>query len=286
MKRVFHPGDDWLYMKLYSGPETGEEWLANVFPKIVREVEVRQLVSSFFFLRYADPLFHLRIRFKLKNNEYLAGVLQIVRNFSSEFYKDEMIWKTEIGTYEREMERYGEDWIETAEQVFAIDSKYWLRILSDLRKDEDGENKRWQVALVNTHEIFSYFDYQMDARITLLTKMVDTLYNEMGGGKKLRLQIDQKFRKNNSFLERIIKHPDELKISSLAGSEEVRSDSVKKLPGFIKQVKSWDVEMSESRVSDIIHLSLNRGLRSKHRIHELVIYSFLKRLYISLKARG
>ncbi len=286
MKRVFHPGDDWLYMKLYSGPETGEEWLANVFPDIVREVETRQLASSFFFLRYADPLFHLRIRFKLKNNEYLAGVLQIVRNFSSEFYKDEMIWKTEIGTYEREMERYGEDWIETAEQVFAIDSKYWLSILSDLRKDEDGENKRWQVALLNTHKIFSYFDYQMDARITLLTKMVDTLYNEMGGGKKLRLQIDQKFRKNNSFLEKIIKHPDELKISSLTGSEEVRSDSIKRLPEFINQVKSWDVEMSESRVSDIIHLSLNRGLRSKHRIHELVIYSFLKRLYISLKARG
>ncbi len=286
MKRTFHPGDDWLYVKLYSGPDTAEEYLATKLPDIIKEWESRLLIDGAFFIRYADPLLHLRIRFSMKNQECFSDVLDVLKEFSSEFLQNGMIWKMEIGTYEREMERFGEDWIETAEHIFAIDSRFWLSILSDLREDEEGENKRWQVALLDIHQIFNHFDVLMDDRIILLTRMINTLYTELGGDKKLRWQINGKFRKYNLHLKRILNHPDEILIGSYMDMEAERSIRMQNIPGFINNVKSWDNEIREVRISDIIHLSINRGLRSKHRMHELVIYSFLKRLYISSIAGG
>ncbi len=286
MKRVFFPGEEWLYLRLYLGPETAEYWLANILPSLLAELENQGMVKKCFYLRYLDPAFHLRIRFEIIKPEFFGPVVQMCQEYSKDLYEEKLIWKVEIGSYDRELERFGNDWIEAAENIFTFDTRFWLSILPELYDNDEGENKRWQVALLSAHGILIDFAFPIESRIELVTKMVDTLSHEIGGGKKLRLQIDEKFRKSRSQLENILVDSKELKLPVFINAINNRSDSIKNIPAFEESVKSWDSKLRETRIADLIHLSLNRGLRSRHRMQELVLYSFLKQLYVSARARS
>ncbi len=268
------------------GPETAETWLANVFPTLLQTLENNKLIKKCFYLRYLDPSFHLRIRFELVKTEYFGSVVQFCRRLSEDLYEEELIWKTEIGSYERELERYGHDWMENAEEIFSYDTKFWLSILPQLREDSDGENKRWQAALLSAHSILNDFNFPMDGRIELLKRMVDTLSVEIGGGKTLRLQIDKELRKHRAKLESMLSSPEAFDLEGFSKAVELRSELIREKLSINDRADSWDTITKENRASDLIHLSFNRGLRSKYRMHELVIYSFLKHLYVSAMARS
>ena len=56
-------GGEWIYYKIYSGVDTADEII-----KIVNEIALKlfdqKVIELWFFIRYADPTQHLRIRFK------------------------------------------------------------------------------------------------------------------------------------------------------------------------------------------------------------------------------
>jgi len=286
MKTLFYPGDKWLYIKLYMGPETAESWLTGILPALLLELKEKSMTANFFFIRYLDPFFHIRLRFELNNPEYFSTLVRLCREHSMDYFENEMIWKAEIGTYEREVERYGEDWILNAEKIFSCDSEFWLAILPSLREGEENGQKRWLAALLSASSLIDNFGLYDNARISLLEKMVDTLSKEMQGGKNLRLQIDKKFRENRHLLERVMSGRENLILEDLPGALKKRSLQIGSIPDFKEIIGGWDEMTSKSRISDIIHLSLNRGLRSKHRMQELVIYSFLLQLYVSDRAKN
>ena len=274
-----------MYIRLYTGPDACEEWLVEILPVLVRELEDKGMINCWFFVKYYDPHYHLRIRFRLLKDEYMSDVVKIIKDSSLHFLSNDLIWKFEIGSYERELERYGEDWIESTEDIFSFDSSFWLGIFSKIRRGEDGEEKRWQAAVYNVHLIFNAFSVEISDRIVLLNKMCDSLFHEMGGGKKLKLMLDEKYRAKREQLDIIFSNPDELKIEGFKSAAELRSKRLTNLSRDNNPVKSNDKGRRMSFVSDIIHMSSNRGFRSKHRLHELVIYSFVKQLYISAEAR-
>ena len=62
-RKSFGPGSQWLYAKLYLGDQAFEELLRDVAPLISRWRE-STVVDRWFFVRYADPEPHLRVRFR------------------------------------------------------------------------------------------------------------------------------------------------------------------------------------------------------------------------------
>src|SRR5207253_1369387 len=63
VRRTFTPGSDWLYAKLYTGSATADSLLLDVVAPLARELLAADAVDSWFFIRYADPDWHLRVRF-------------------------------------------------------------------------------------------------------------------------------------------------------------------------------------------------------------------------------
>src|SRR5207237_523935 len=59
--RSFIPGSDWLYVKLYCGPESGDAVLREVVGPLVAAGRSSGLVQQWFFIRYGDPKWHLRL---------------------------------------------------------------------------------------------------------------------------------------------------------------------------------------------------------------------------------
>ena len=285
MKRVFHPGDEWLYLKLYMGPETTDAFIAEVMEPFVNWLDTVNPVRNWFYIRYMDPMFHIRLRFRLRNNRDMGLLVEKLRDISKDFYSNGLIWKTEISTYEREIERYGNYWIEAAENLFEIDSRFWISIIPSLRKISGGEEIRWQSAMLSAHSLFSDFGLSVSERIDLLAKMTDSFMVEFGGSKRLRLQLDHKLRENRELIEEIMSNPGRAGIEQLKPALGSRSrENIKAISGGAVLLENNGI-LKQSSIADIIHMSLNRGLRSKHRMQELVIYYFLKKTYISRMAR-
>ena len=70
--RMFIPGSEWVYFKIYTGTKTADSILKNELYDFVKEMMKYDLIDRWFFIRYNDPDFHIRLRLHMKE----------VRNFT------------------------------------------------------------------------------------------------------------------------------------------------------------------------------------------------------------
>jgi len=120
--RLRPPGSDWLYLKLY-GPRSGEdEMIAGAVRGLCRDIQGR-VGEEWFFLRYADPDPHLRLRFRVAPMQ-LTQLFPRLCAWASKLVADGTCQKFSFDTYEREVERYGgPEATDTAEALFGADSR-------------------------------------------------------------------------------------------------------------------------------------------------------------------
>lgn len=123
-QRLFPPGSEWNYLKLYAAPDAEDELLVRSLRPVLEE--------GAFFVRYSDPEPHLRVR--LKGAEMLEPLAELGR----ELLEGGMVLRVCLDTYERETERYGGDaGIEPAEAFFAADSLLVVDLLGLRTPRED-----------------------------------------------------------------------------------------------------------------------------------------------------
>jgi thiopeptide-type bacteriocin biosynthesis protein len=123
------PGDEnWLYYKLYGCSKRQNELLVTIFDELER-MSSESLVNKYFFIRYADPEFHIRLRIQA-NDEKAPSLFTRMNNWLNIIQNDGLISKTVIDTYQREIERYGgSDLIKQAEEYFCCDSKLVMKLI-------------------------------------------------------------------------------------------------------------------------------------------------------------
>ena len=59
MERIFIPGSQWLFFKLYTGTQSADVLLAEQIGPLMKRLRDCGAIDDFFFIRYTDPLFHL-----------------------------------------------------------------------------------------------------------------------------------------------------------------------------------------------------------------------------------
>ncbi len=146
IQRTFIPGENWLYFKIYSGPKTADTILAEDIKPLVEKMSSVNIINKWFFIRYSDPKLHIRVRFYLSKTDYLNHVISLMNSSMKPYVQNNLIWKIQLDTYEREIERYGENTIDLIENLFCYDSNMHLDLLSSLYGDE-GETTRWLFGL-------------------------------------------------------------------------------------------------------------------------------------------
>lgn len=62
MRRTFAPGSPWLYLKAYTGTASADHILTDTVGPVIEQLRESGVVDHWFFLRYADPEHHLRLR--------------------------------------------------------------------------------------------------------------------------------------------------------------------------------------------------------------------------------
>jgi len=127
--RLRPPGSDWLFLKLYCHSALEDEIIGGHLLDLVAFAEAAKLINSWFFIRFADPMSHLRVRFH-GEPEHLAQLFPHVCRWAMGLVTKGSCFRFSFDTYEREVERYGgELGVRLAEEIFAADSRAIAELL-------------------------------------------------------------------------------------------------------------------------------------------------------------
>ena len=288
LQRRAVPGSEWLYAKLYCGPLGADQILREVVGPLVRQALGTGAVERWFFLRFADPHPHLRLRLQGPPVRHLGETLPALHAALAPACGRGTVWRLQLDTYEREVERYGgEAGILLAERIFEVDSEAALEVLEALGEEEPPD-ARWQVVLCSVDRLLADFDAGLPARLDQARRLRDAYAREFRADKGLRIQIGERFRRQRAELEALLKpdcgHPLAAAIAPL----ERRSERLRPL---VAELEAREREGALGRplreaAAAFAHMAALRLLRSAPRPQELVIYDFLSRLYESRLARG
>jgi thiopeptide-type bacteriocin biosynthesis protein len=285
LKRAFLPGSEWLYFKIYTGVNTADNILRNEIASIVNLLKKQGLIDNWFFIRYSDPHFHLRIRVHLRELKHIGEVMTLLQQYLDPLLNDCQIWKIQIDTYNREMERYDSLLISDSESLFGIDSEYTLLLIKQFSVLKD-ENFRWQISLAMVDALLSDFSYTIEQKSNLLNALSLSFKKEYGFNEFNSKQFNTKYRENKKKIESILsKKVDTLK-ANLTDIIEQRSLDNKIVANIIINKINVSSKSLDELMSSYIHMMLNRLFRSSNRTHELILYDFMKRYYESCIAKS
>ena len=287
--RSFPPGSEWLYVKLYTGSSTADRVLRELIAPAVQEARESGVADSWFFIRYGDPQWHVRVRFHGDPGMLCGRTLPALSAAAAEWLAEGRLWKFQLDTYEREVERYGGPaGILLAERLFEADSKAVLEIVLSLEGDE-GADARWRLAVVGTDRILDDLGLDAAGKIRVLSRLRESYLREFGGSKDLRVQLDQKFRAERKSLESLL-DPGQAEDSPLAPGLAVFTRRSEESAETMDELRRLETAgrlpvPREDLAFSYVHMHVNRMIRSAARAHELVIYDLLGRLHESQAAR-
>lgn len=288
LQRTFIIGDEWLYYKFYSGPKTADVVLTRMIKPLAEQLLADGDIDKWFFIRYSDPQLHTRVRFHFKNPQGLLKVVQAVNASVKNFVEQDLIWKVQVDSYQREIERYGARSMELAETLFFHDSQMTLDML-DLIEGDEGERIRWLFGLRAVDTLLQDFRYTMEIKFDLITNLRENFGREFGLNRALKDQLEKKFREDRTVITDILNHTDdkESEMFPLFQLIDRRSNNIKpiieeilKLYGNENNKKPYPLKLNEL-MGSYTHMMINRIFKSKQRLHELVLYDFLHRYYKS-----
>ena len=109
VQRTFAPGSEWLYLKAYTGSASADRILTDTVGPVIDQLRDGGVVDHWFFLRYADPEHHLRLRLHGEPAALREHALPALTDALADHLGDGTISKVAVDTYDREIERYGGD---------------------------------------------------------------------------------------------------------------------------------------------------------------------------------
>ncbi|MDP2542385.1 hypothetical protein CSC81_10570 [Tenacibaculum discolor] len=285
IQREFTVGDNWIYYKIYTGNKTSDLILTDLILPLTNSLERRGLIQKWFFIRYSDPDFHLRVRLYTENKSNIGEIIHTFFNGLQPYLISGRIWNIQIDTYKREIERYGNSNMVNSENYFHIESKTIVKFLTLIEGDA-GEEIRWLFSLKMIDNFLNSFKMEDEKKFFLLNIMKTSFAKEFNMSRELKKQLDVKYRKERKKIDSFLEEDDfrYKEITSLLKEKELLTIE------FAKNILNLEKEMLlevklESLIYSYVHMLMNRLFKSKNRIYEMVIYDFLYRYYKSHIAR-
>lgn len=275
--RTFPPGSEWLYAKLYTGTATADRVLCDEIAPLAAEAVARGDARRWFFIRYADPAWHLRVRFQGDPRALHERVKPAIEELARRLVSGGAVWKVQFDTYEREVERYGgPEAIEIVEEMFHRDSQAVVALLASCSGDASAD-WRWQLMLAGMDRLYADFGFDVASRLRLAQRSRDAFGRQHDYGSRLRDPLADRFRRERRTLERLL--DGDPFVPALAERSETIAPLVRDLAARRLHTPL------EAIVPSVIHMFVNRLTRSAGPEHELVLYDFLVQLYRSRMAR-
>ncbi|SFH40819.1 thiopeptide-type bacteriocin biosynthesis domain-containing protein [Priestia megaterium] len=270
-ERFKNVGSDWLYIKLYGSNERIDELIYTQIKPFCQHIKIQDMAQKSFFMRYADPKSHIRLRFHGDPQILLSKLLPQIHAWVLSLVQQGLVDEIKLDYYNPEIERYGGlGFIGFAEELFSVDSLVSAEIISWLETKGKNFNKNL-LAVISIIHILESVELPRNNQFALLNQIVSTQKQpqEFRENKKLLLQLCDS---TNNWAN-LRKHQE---VSQLFDILSIREESLK---NYFKRVFSADIDMLTNHPDDImnsvIHLHLNRlGIHSLDEEHVMKLAKF------------
>lgn len=286
--RLFAPGSEWLYLKLYTGASTADQILIQGLSPLIEETQ--GLWDRWFFLRYGDPGNHLRLRFHGDPRRLVAELIPKTQAALAPFLAEGWCWKLQLDSYEPELERYGgAHGLRLAETFFWHDSERVLGLVQAYPGDAGG-TLRWRLGLKAMDGLLSGLGFDLAARHAVAREARTAFSREFRADKRLDVKLGDRFRQWRKEMDGWLFSGAEAQ-EDLGPGLALQDVFAQRISSCFEELRQRAGEGSltqplEVLASSFIHMHLNRLFRSSQRAQEFVLYGFLERLYESRLARS
>ncbi|GAA2778678.1 lantibiotic dehydratase [Crossiella cryophila] len=137
LRRRHLPGEEWAYLKVYAAFNRHDEIIAGGLREHIAALRAQGLIDRWFYLRYADPQPHLRIRCRAADPDAATEVLHRLMAWGREVVASDLAFDTGVATYLPEIERYGGPrTFEAVEDLFTVNSDVTADLVALLQEKE------------------------------------------------------------------------------------------------------------------------------------------------------
>lgn len=158
-RREFQPGSEWLYVKLYGPSDRQDELVTQSVVPFARNALAGGLIDSWFFIRYADPEEHVRLRFHGNSEQLCEHLFGHVCRWASQLVERGLSRRFVFDAYDSEIERFGgPEGVSSSERIFHADSEASSDLTTVLAAKEwlDPERRTLLLAL-SVHDLINAF---------------------------------------------------------------------------------------------------------------------------------
>lgn len=267
--RIFYPGQEWVYFKIYVKSESADMILVKYIYPYVRKCIAGNLIESWFFIRYSDPEYHIRLRLKLKSKEHIGLIINALYKSLSKMSVNRIVSRIMLDTYVREIERYEPLGMEICETIFEHDSEYVCSII------RSPDYIRWIVGATTALNLIRLF-YTDDESVRLfLQQRADAYCREFNLRSDSLKQFNDIYRRHKSELEKIVSD------NRYVNTSTIHKHWRKMYSCISNNLKPGAVTVLPS----LIHMHFNRLFTTSQRLAECICYVLLERAVKSHMAR-
>ncbi|MCY0970812.1 thiopeptide-type bacteriocin biosynthesis protein [Chryseobacterium wangxinyae] len=271
--RIFTIGSEWLYIKLYTSPFLGDKILLRIYPHIDKLIYTK-IIEKFFFVRYNDPDFHIRIRIKLFDRNKFSNIINDIHSILDIYLQSNTV-EVKLEGYKRELERYNPQLIDDIESLFFHNSLSTLNLIRSIENNILDDTDRWLFGLFYIDNILSLFDMSIEKKIEFVKLNNDSYSIEFNKNKLLNKQLDKKYRDNRKTIDDIFLNRTYKDIVNYSALTHIIKD--------INNKKKINTILHFNHIlSSIIHMNCNRLFKDDQRKHEYLLYDFIYRYYKSI----
>jgi thiopeptide-type bacteriocin biosynthesis protein len=257
IKSAFLPGEEWLYFEIYCHPANSDSILMLIARDYLRAVKKK--LRAWFFIRYNDPSYHIRLRLKPSRNEDIAELISRLSHLLAPHFESGIISDLQLRTYRRETERYGPERMELVEKCFNNSSNLILYLITK----PGSVNHYYYQSIMLIEKVMESAFFSPQQQLSFAEKTAAQFAAEWmipsEGSKKINLGY-KIFITDTADLH--LKKTDQKKIMETAEY-------------FLNVLEQCDDHEKEKMLSDLFHMHTNRLFNNDQRLHEMIIYYYL-----------
>lgn len=278
--RYFMPGSKWAYFKIYTGNKTSDLLLVDYIYPLVNRLLEKNVIDGFFFIRYFDTNYHLRVRFRLTQSKEFSFLLTNLYKMFSPLLEQDLISDLHFCTYKRELERYGCDTIELVEDFFFLDSLIVIDLIRYLYfREDNNEALKLQCAVYMIDSILNLFDKDLNGKEKIMLFLSNNFLEEYKFKSKAHTGVlNKKYREYKYLINQTLECPSDYLLNITCIYREKAKIIVSKI---IYLTTNGTHEKIDKILCSLIHMFMNRFFSSDNRLYEMLIYYFLVKNYRS-----
>lgn len=286
IQRIFTPGSEWVYIKIYCSPSMSDKLLLEVIQPAANNMVQSAMCKKWFFVRYKDNDYHLRVRL-LCEADKVSEVSETVLGRLGELEQMGMVQSIQMATYSRELERYGAEHMSNSETLFFHQSELAIAIISRLYADETNpsvKSFRWLSAIYFIDQLLTSFECKLPEKVEITNIWQNVFKQEFkANDHSAKKKLSVIFRREKDRLSTVL---DGKPNNSFSFYQELIDDSFLLQKHIIANLMIGDPVKINANIMNYTHMFINRLFISQPRRYEFVLYDLLHQYYLSRRARN